>query len=93
MSGASLLLLVAMGVVAVIWSVLMFRMLWRLTRRSLSRLDQTGGGYGRWTGHSLSAFFTFFTSAEDRPERRRLVLVTGLLCAIIAVRAVLLTGG
>ncbi len=93
MSTLNILWLVAMTAVFLVWAFFMFRMLWRLTRRSLGRYEKTGGGYFRWAGHSLSSFGEFATSGADRKERRRLLLLTALLFAIIIARPILLAGG
>lgn len=78
------LYLLVIGVVFVVWSVLMFRMLWRLTRRSLDKLDRSGGGYFTWVGHSLSCFGEAATSRSDRPMRRQLMWWTLAMIALIA---------
>ena len=87
MEGLPLFTLVLMGVVWVIWVVAMFRMLWRLTKRSLARLEETGGGYFRWLGHSLAVFAEFFTLEEDRQERWRILLLTIAVFAMIGLHA------
>jgi amino acid transporter len=91
MTGPNLISLIALGVLFLVWVVLMFRMLWTLYRRSRGKLKQTGGGYFRWAGHSIGTYRDFFTSAEDRPERRRIYLATAFLFAVIVARAFLLT--
>lgn len=81
--------LAVLGLVFLVWVVAMFRMLWRLTRRSMERLDETGGGYFTWMGHSLRAFRGFLTSEEDRRERRRLLLLTAVLFAFVVLGPVM----
>ena len=90
MTTANLISLAAMGLVFLLWAAAMFYMLWRLTKRSHERLQQTGGGYFRWLGHNLTVFAEFFTSEEDRPARNRLFILTGLLFATILARAAML---
>ena len=68
----------------VIWAAAMFHMLRRLNKRSLERLEQTGGGYPTWVGHSLKVFFGALTSDKDRRMRRRILILTGLLIVSIA---------
>ena len=75
----------------VIWAVAMFHMLWRLTQRSLERLEQTGGGYFTWVGHSLKEFFGAVTSDKDRAMRRRILILTGLLILSIALHSYVVT--
>ena len=90
MTTLNLVSLLAMLLLFLLWTVLVFRMLWRLTHASLDRLGHTGGGYLTWSRHSIRAFFRFFVSREDRAERWILLLVTGLLFASILVRPLLL---
>lgn len=79
-----------MAVVFLAWAVCMFQMLWQMTRRSADRLNETGGGYFTWAGHSLSSFFAFFRAPEYRAQRRRLLILTLLMIAIIVARPFLL---
>ncbi|KZY39081.1 hypothetical protein A3731_13565 [Roseovarius sp. HI0049] len=85
--------LAVMTLLFLLWVGLMARMLLRLTRRSMDRLNQTGGGYFTWMGHSLHSFGNFAISAADKAERRRLLLVTALLFASIVVRPILFAAG
>lgn len=90
MNTLNIVTLVLLAVLFLLWCFLMFRMLWQLTLRSRARLDETGGGYFTWVGHSLSTFRSFATSPEDKVERRRIYLVTALLVAAIIARPILL---
>jgi hypothetical protein len=86
--------LISLGVLTllfVIWAAAMFHMLWRLNKRSLDQLDQTGGGYPTWVGHSLRVFFGALTSDKDRRMRRRILILTGLLTLSIAVHSYIVT--
>lgn len=71
-----------MAALFVVWAVAMFSVLWRLTLRSLERLDETGGGYFRWAGHSIGCFAEFLSHDRHRAERRRLLLLTLALVAV-----------
>lgn len=90
MSPLNLTSLVVMTLLFVIWAVVMFSTLWRLTRLSMDRLNETGGGYFTWAGHSLAAFGAFLSSPDYKKERRRLLLLTALLFASIVARPLLL---
>ena len=90
MSALNLVTLIALGTIFVLWAFFMFRFLWRLTKRSADRLEQTGGGYFRWMGHSLGTFREAVTSDKDRRERRRLIALTVLLIAVVIARPMLL---
>ncbi|QGX99637.1 hypothetical protein EI983_15730 [Roseovarius faecimaris] len=85
MPNAALIHLIAMSLVFAFWAFLMFRMLWRLTRRSLDKQAKTGGGYFTWVGHSLRSFGEAATSAQDGPMRRQLLWVTLAMIALIAL--------
>lgn len=91
MGPANLISLVVMTLVFILWAVLMFRTLWRLTQRSRQRLEETGGGYFTWVGHSLRSFSGFLTSDKDRQDRRRILFVTLVLMLVILLRAFWLT--
>ena len=83
--------LAVLTLIFVIWAAAMFHMLWRLNQRSLDRLDQTGGGYPTWLGHSLKEFLGAVTSDKDREMRRRILILTGLLILSIAVHSYVVT--
>ena len=84
-------LLSLMTLVFIFWVFLMFRMLWRLTKQSMDRLDETGGGYFTWAGHSMRAFSGFLTDPGVKNERRQLLIVTILLFAIIIAQPIILS--
>ena len=86
-------LLILMGIVFLVWVILMFRMLGRLTRQSMRELDRTGGGYFTWVGHSLKAFGGFFSDPSVTTERRQLIWVTILLMLIIMAQPIILGFG
>lgn len=90
MQTANLISLIALGLVFVLWAGLMFHLFWRLTRRSLERHRQSGGGYFDWAAQNKAVFKAFSTSPQDRTARNRLYLVTLILFAIIILRAYLL---
>jgi hypothetical protein len=73
------------GLVFTVWAYFMFRMLWRITRQSLDKQAKTGGGYFTWVGHSLRSFGEAATSERDHPERRRLIILTLVIVALIAL--------
>jgi hypothetical protein len=83
--------LTVLTLIFVIWAAAMFHMLWRLTKRSLDRLDETGGGYFTWVGHSLKEFLGAVTSDKDRSMRRRILILTGLLILSIALHSYVVT--
>ena len=87
MAPAAIVSLTVLTLIFVIWAVAMFHMLWRLAKRSLDRLEQTGGGYPTWVGHSLKIFLGALTSDKDRAMRRRILILTGLLILSIAAHA------
>ncbi|MEQ9257606.1 MAG: hypothetical protein RIG84_00765 [Roseovarius sp.] len=90
MSTLNLVSLVVMGALFALWVVMMATTLFTITRRSMDRLNETGGGYFTWAGHSLSAFGAFLSAREYKRERRRLLLVTALLFASIVARPMLM---
>jgi hypothetical protein len=77
--------------IALIWAAAMFHMLWRLNKRALGRLDETGGGYPTWVGHSLKTFLGAVTSGKDRGMRRRIVILTLLLALSIAAHSLVVS--
>lgn len=90
-----------MGITAIIWFALMivaylvwvvslFRVLFRLKARADERRRQDKGGYVAGIGHTISTFGEFFTEENWRRDRRRLLLLTGALFAIIAMGPLLL---
>ena len=81
---AGILFLILMGLVFAAWTAAMFLALWRISKRSEEDLKRTGGGYFTWAGHSLRAYAEFLTSDKDRRERRRLLLLTLVMFAVIA---------
>ncbi|WP_371227571.1 hypothetical protein [Roseovarius sp. 2305UL8-3] len=90
MTTATLIYLSLNTVVFVIWAFFMFRMLWRVTRVSLDRQAETGGGYFTWVGHSLNSFFAFFRDEAYKFERRRLILLSVLVMALTIAQPFLL---
>ena len=93
MAPVQMALLILMGIVFLVWVILMFRMLGRLTRQSMRELDRTGGGYFTWVGHSLKAFGGFFSDPSVATERRQLIWVTILLMLIIMAQPIVLGFG
>ena len=91
MSPVALASLGAMTLIFVIWAGAMFHMLWRLNKRSSQRLEETGGGYPTWVGHSLKVFFGAVTSDKDRRMRRRILILTGLLILSTAIHTYIVT--
>ncbi len=77
------IILILMSLVFLVWAFEMFRMLFRISRRADEKLNETGGGYFTWAGHSVSSYAEFFTSDKTRPHRRRLIALTILLFAVI----------
>ena len=75
--------MILLAIVMIVWIFLMIRMLTRLTRQSMRALDQTGGGYFTWVGHSLTAFGGFWSDPSVATERRQLIWVTILLMLIV----------
>lgn len=91
MAPAALISLGVLTLIFVIWAGAMFHMLWRLNKRSIDRLNETGGGYPTWVGHSLRVFFGAVTSDKDRRMRRRILILTGLLVLSIATHSYIVT--
>jgi amino acid transporter len=90
MSTPGLIVMIASSAIFLLWAGLMFTTLWKLSRHAAKRLDETGGGYVRWAGHSLGSFGAFLSEPDFKKDRRRLLLVTLLLFASIAVRPILM---
>ncbi len=88
-TGAIAYLSLSAGVFA-IWEFFMFRMLWQITRVSLDRQAETGGGYFTWVGHSLRSFFGYFREEQYKSERQRLFLLTTIMMAMIIGQAFVL---
>jgi len=80
-------MLLAQGLVFLLWAYLMFRTLFRLARIAQDRQTRAGGGPIPGPGQTLRAWHDFATRAEHRPDRNRLIAVTLLLFALIALTA------
>jgi hypothetical protein len=72
----------AMGLTFLVWAFFMFQMLFRLSRRSIMKNAENGGGYFAWVGESLRSFRDAATSQEDRSLRLR-ILWSGLILMIL----------
>lgn len=90
MSTLALISQIALALVFVVWTFEMFRMLFRISRRANDRRDETGGGHFAWAAHSLSGYRWFFSAAETRTHRNRVVLLTAVLMALVVTRSLLL---
>ncbi len=91
MTTGTIIYLSLMAGVFAVWAFFMFRMLWQMTRVSLDRQAETGGGYFTWVGHSLRSFFGFFREEQYRSERRRLTLLTIFMIAMIIAQPFMLS--
>jgi hypothetical protein len=83
MGTVDIISLVLMMVIFAIWCWSMFRALWHLNRQARQRRQSTGGGYFTGVGHSLGEFARFLTAERYRADRRRLLIQTPLLFAVI----------
>lgn len=84
MDAGRILLLAVQGVVFVAWAVLMFRTLFRLRAIASERRAASGGGFLAGFGHTLQTFRDFAVRPVHRRDRRRLILLTLLMFALIA---------
>lgn len=74
--------LVATGITFLVWAFFMFYMLFRLSRRSVKKNAEKGGGYFAWVGESLRSFRDAATSKEDR-KLRLCILWSGLILMVL----------
>ncbi len=88
MGAMNILWLVAMGLVFVVWAFVMFQTLAGLAAISLRRKAERNAGYFGWVAISLGVYAEFLSSAEHKTRRRRVILLTVLLFAIIILRVV-----
>lgn len=78
--------LALMGVVFIAWAYFMIRMMLTLLPISMARRKTQGAGYFRSIAINLGVYRDFFSTAEHRPARRRVLLTTVLLFVIIIGR-------
>ncbi|RMF40397.1 MAG: hypothetical protein D6754_03260 [Alphaproteobacteria bacterium] len=85
MGARDIIWLAALVLCFAIWMVNMFRTLYRLKARAEERLRDGGGGPVAGIGNTASTFGEFFTRPEWRRDRRRLLVMTATLFAVIAI--------
>ena len=74
-----LIYLITLIVLFALWAVMMFRMLWIISRRAADERKTQATGE---IGSRFSAFFGFFKDPETHRFRMRLLAVTILLLAV-----------
>ena len=93
MSVVEILFLVLLGFVFFIWAILWFRVLFRLKRVSFQRKEAAKVGYFGWVLINFGVFRDFFIRPEFHGDRRKVLISTAVLFAIILIRLVILTSG
>lgn len=86
MTPAATLWLGVQGVVFAVWTVLMFRTLFRLRARAVARSGQAVPGLSA----TLEAYSAFLRLPEYRSDRRVLGAATALMFVMIALNPVLM---